>query len=110
MYKDGKLITLKRRGNPVTTKMFREILFDIIQDDFLEIFSNTPKEDLIDYHMTLGRHIRNTYIYPNKDFMLEYPEEHADEISFEIIEEVYSMIHSLSETEDDLKSLALKRN
>ena len=109
MYKDGKLITLRRRPNPMTTKMFRELLFDIMQDDFLEIFANTSKEDLITYHSSLGRHIRNTYIYPNKEFMLEYPDEHIDEISQEIIEEVHHMIHSLKEKEDDIEHFALER-
>lgn len=108
---NGKLVTLRRRPSPLHTYMIFELLGELIEDESLEEFMNTPRNDLIMYHMTLGRHIRNTYIYgkhnPCKfdksgDFMDEYREEHPDDISFEMIESLHDHLSSLRSNGIDL--------
>lgn len=101
MYKDGKLITMARRPNPLNSKMVMELIYDLDAGDGLEEFIESSKEDLICYHHSFGRHIRNTYMH-GTDFMDAYPDEHFDDVSFEIIQELYEILLSLRLDTDDL--------
>lgn len=104
----SRLITYARRPDPLNKKMAMELIQDLIDDKFLEIFVNTKKEDLIMLHHTLGRHIRNTYIH-GKKLMEDYPDEHIDELSFEIIENLHDLLVSLNKDGVNITELGRER-
>jgi len=101
-----KLVIPKQRPNPLTYKIFMDELKGFQNEpnalkEFLE--NDGTKESLIDYHHSYGRYIRNTYIYPNKEeFMSSYPNEHIDDISFEIIMNIHEMMKSVEKYGEDL--------
>ena len=105
-----KLVDYARRPSPLNPTMFMELIQDLIDSNELELFLETNRDDLIRLHHTLGRHIRNTYIYPNKEFMKPYSDKHPDDISFEIIEKLQKILIDLKKSGEDLYKLGLKRN
>ena len=104
-----KLITKARRPNPLSTKMARELLQDLLNSEELDLFLESSKDGLISLHHTLGRHIRNTYIYIDDDFMKPYPDEYIDDVSFEIITELQELLKDLRKDGQDLNYLGLER-
>lgn len=109
MFKDGILFTLPGRPDPLKSYIAMELIKDLDDGNEIDNFLNTPKEDLICYHHTLGRHIRNVYIYPDKSFMEPYPDEHPDDISFEMIESLYDLLLALKKDVDDLSIYGKER-
>ena len=76
------------RKNPLNEKILNRLLKDIEESGEIENFKKIKEEDLILLHPTLGRYIRNTFMFgkENKSFMKDYSGENEDELSFEIIQ------------------------
>lgn len=111
MFENGKLVTKRRRPNPMSVYVFKELTKEFLQEGTLIEFLDTKEKDLIDLHMTVGMFIRNNYIYgqPNpysldkdSDFMDEYVGEHPDEISFEMLTSYWDTMNQIRKDEDIL--------
>lgn len=87
-----------QRPNPLTNKIRLDLLEGFIGSDQIDEFKNIKKDDLILYHSTLGRYIRNTYIYGNKSIRQDFKDVCADDLSFEIIESLWETLQK-KETE-----------
>jgi len=112
-----RLVQPKLRPNPLTTKMFMDELKGFQSEPkYLKEFLETDEDSLVEYHHTYGGYIRNTYIYPTEGentpekrrFMYNYPDEHIDDISFEIIVNIHSMMKSLEKDGIDLYNFGKK--
>lgn len=75
----------------LTTKISMELIEALQTYQKLDEFMNQPKDDLILYHHTFGRHIRNEYLYPNED----YKDMDLDDVSFEMIEGLHLICNEL---------------
>lgn len=71
------------------------IVLDLAKQDGSEKILECPRNELIAYHHTLGRHIRNTYKLWEKEHTpviidgVDCAEDHPDAISMRIIEKLY---------------------
>lgn len=89
-----KVVKVKKR-RPMTLFILNDLTKTLNDSNSMEEFMSTKKDDLIKYHMTLGRYIRNTYIY-GTDLMESYPNEHPDDISYEIIVRLWEILHDMN--------------
>lgn len=87
-----------QRPNPLTNKIRLDLLDGFIENDKINEFKNVKEDDLILYHHSLGRYIRNTYIYGNKSIKNDFKGVHPDDLSFEIIERLWKTLQK-KETE-----------
>lgn len=111
-----KLVNKRKRSSPLSTKIFREVITALLENGELDIFLKTNKDDLIGYHHGLGTWIRNTFIYDcesewhvGEDFMYDYPGEHADDVSFEMIMETHRLCHILFSEKKDLMKFIIEK-
>lgn len=81
--------------------------FDLLEPESVEIFRNTPHDDIVMYHSTVGRYIRNHYGLWNADHPLtknwhaninrdirsgiDYSKDHPDHISSLVMEAVWKL-------------------
>ena len=85
-------ISRKHNITKVLTSKIAMALIEALQTyQKLDEFMNQPKDDLILYHHTFGRYIRNEYLYPNED----YTDLDLDDVSFEMIEGLHLISNEL---------------
>lgn len=72
----------KHKTTPILTPYIAMTLIkDLAIYDKLDEFTNQKRDDLILYHHTFGRYIRNEFLYPNP----EYKDMDLDDVSYEMI-------------------------
>ena len=87
-----------------------QIVFDVlswfnedVEDEFIDEFMQTPRDELIMYHHTLGREIRNKYKLWTYEWTpviidgFDMSPDHPDAVSMKIIEDVWDLIHNQNE-------------
>lgn len=80
---------MRNMENEKDNQIIRELHEDFKEyPEEYEEFKNTHKDDLILYHSTLGRYIRNTYIFCEDGIECECP----DEWSFSIIQKLHDRV------------------
>lgn len=99
-FENGKLVTYAREEDPLTTPRVFELLDFLRDEEELDNFMNTKDYDLIDYHHSLGQHIRNHYLW--KDYDQETSELHPDDVSFKMIQSLHGLLHILKDDGIDL--------
>lgn len=85
---------------PTYEEMVKEVLlwFDKSTAEDQQRFINTPEENIILYHNTLGRRIRNHFDLwkytwePNLKNGIDFSPNHPDAISIEVIKIVYKIL------------------
>lgn len=71
---------------------------DFLATETINELKSTPEENLIDWHHSLGQHIRNKYKLWSRSWIpnivngIDISEDHPDAISMKIIEEIYKML------------------
>lgn len=71
---------------------------DFLATETINELKSTPEENLIEWHQSLGRHIRNKYKLWSRSWIpnivngIDFSEDHPDAISMKIIKEIYAML------------------
>ena len=69
---------------------------EVMDEDEQELFKNSTEKDLIQFHMGLGRYIRNEFLWKNTNYKpeirdgVDYSKNHPDNLSMEIIKMVWN--------------------
>ncbi|MGM0442290.1 MAG: DUF6794 domain-containing protein [Elusimicrobiota bacterium] len=81
---------------PVTVEQATEKLIKDLPEEDKNTLRSTPKEDLIKFHFSLGRHIRNSFglWQGNGALMKATGKQHPDDASMVIIENTWKKLNT----------------
>lgn len=88
------------RPSPLSMRMTLELIQELNFQCTLDEFMNLKEDELIRTHHYLGRYIRNVYL--KDEFMKDYPGEHRDDVSFEIIQLLHKTVKDMKENNTKL--------
>ena len=104
MYKDGKLITTRKRPSPFHLYIARDLTSAFLEEETLIKFLDISENKLQSNCESVKVYVKNNYIIrqPNPNthdnsgkFMDEYPNETEDEIAYEIIESYWRTMNEI---------------